>query len=139
MSASDRWVRCAMFKSRTVDRINLKIAVRRIGPAAVFERLWEKTRCRAVIRTRRHPDDKFALERAVFLAVLHRLFVRGSDRGGQSVARRRRRRETRSASPLSSHGVAVRGAAGKGAGRPHAVRPRVACRFGRRSRPCITI
>ena len=43
--------------------------------------MWEETGCRAVI------DDlagarghKFALERAVFLTVLHRLFVSGSDR-----------------------------------------------------------
>ena len=27
----------------------IKIAVRRIGPALVFERLWEETGCRAVI------------------------------------------------------------------------------------------
>ena len=58
-----------------------KIAVRRIGPALVFERLLEETGCRAVIGdlagARGH---KFALERAVFLTVLHRLFVSGSDR-----------------------------------------------------------
>src|SRR6516225_3870149 len=58
-----------------------KIAARRIGPALVFERLWEATGCRAVIsdlaEARAH---KFALERAVFLTVLHRLFVSGSDR-----------------------------------------------------------
>ena len=59
----------------------LVIAVRRIGPALVFERLWEETGCRAVITElagkRKHD---FALERAVFLTVLHRLFVSGSDR-----------------------------------------------------------
>ena len=59
----------------------IKIAVRRIGPALVFERLWEETGCLAVIEelaaTRKHG---FALERAVFLTVLHRLFVSGSDR-----------------------------------------------------------
>ena len=58
-----------------------KIAVRRIGPALVFERLWEETGCRAVISdlagARAH---KFAVERAVFLTVLHRPFVSGSDR-----------------------------------------------------------
>ena len=56
-------------------------AVHRIGPALVFERLWEETGCRAVISElagkRKHG---FALERAVFLTVLHRLFVSGSDR-----------------------------------------------------------
>jgi hypothetical protein len=58
-----------------------KIAVRRIGPALVFERLWEETDCRNVIAdlaTER--SHKFAVDRAVFLAVLHRLFVSGSDR-----------------------------------------------------------
>jgi Transposase DDE domain len=57
------------------------IATERIGPALVFERLWEESGCRAVIEelcgTRKHG---FALERAVFLTVLHRLFVSGSDR-----------------------------------------------------------
>ncbi len=47
----------------------------------MFERLWEETGCRAVITElagkRKHG---FALERAVFLTVLHRLFVSGSDR-----------------------------------------------------------
>jgi hypothetical protein len=54
--------------------------VRRIGPALVFERLWAETGCRAVIeelaRTRKHD---FALERAIFLTVLHRLMGGGSD------------------------------------------------------------
>jgi Transposase DDE domain len=54
--------------------------VRRIGPALVFERLWAETGCRAVIedvaRERKH---EFALERAIFLTVLHRLMGGGSD------------------------------------------------------------
>ena len=45
-----------------------KIAVHRIGPALVFERLWKETGCAAVIADlagkRGH---KFTLERAVFL------------------------------------------------------------------------
>jgi Integrase core domain len=53
-----------------------KIAVRRIGPALVFERLWEETGCRAVISdlagARAH---KFAVERAVFLTVLRHLGI----------------------------------------------------------------
>ena len=56
-------------------------AARRIGPALVFERLWEETGCREVVEnlagSRKHG---FALERAVFLTVLHRLFAGGSDR-----------------------------------------------------------
>ncbi len=56
-------------------------SARRIGPALVFERLWEETGCRKVVEdlagARKHD---FALERAVFLTVLHRLFAGGSDR-----------------------------------------------------------
>ena len=47
----------------------------------MFERLWEETGCRKVVEdlagARKHD---FALERAVFLTVLHRLFAGGSDR-----------------------------------------------------------
>jgi hypothetical protein len=76
-----RFAAKAMVLSAAADDAAIKIAVRRIGPALVFERLWEETGCRAVIAElagkRKHG---FALERAVFLTVLHRLFVSGSDR-----------------------------------------------------------
>jgi hypothetical protein len=75
-----RFAAKAMMLSTAADDAAIKIASR-IGPALVFERLWEETGCRAVIADlagkRGH---KFALERAVFLTVLHRLFVSGSDR-----------------------------------------------------------
>ena len=52
-----------------------------IGPALVFERLWRETGCQEVVRqllaTRHHHFD---VERAVFMTVLHRLMVSGSDR-----------------------------------------------------------
>ena len=72
-------------KAIVVDALNdgtaIRADVRRIGPALVFERLWEETGCRTVIEQlagqRKHG---FALERAVFLTVLHRLFASGSDR-----------------------------------------------------------
>src|SRR5271157_889568 len=115
-----RFAAKAMMLSAATDDAAIRIAVRRIGPALVFERLWEETGCGAVIAElagkRKHG---FALERAVFLTVLHRLFV--SRR--RSLARGLRRgRGARSASSLSGDGVAGRGAAGKGTGRPHAVR-----------------
>jgi transposase len=76
-----RFAAKAMMLGAVADDAAIKIAVRRIGPTLVFERLWEETGCRAVIGdlagARGH---KFALERAVFLTVLHRLFVSGSDR-----------------------------------------------------------
>jgi hypothetical protein len=54
---------------------------RRIGPALVFQRLWEQTGCQHVIRQllkgRRY---EFPVERGIFLTVLHRLFDPGSDR-----------------------------------------------------------
>jgi hypothetical protein len=76
-----RFTAKAMMLNAASDDAAIKIAVRRIGPARVFERLWEETGCRTVIAAlagqRKHG---FALERAVFLTVLHRLFVSGSDR-----------------------------------------------------------
>ena len=52
-----------------------------IGPALIFERLWRDTGCQAVVgellTTRHHHFD---VERAVFMTVLHRLMVSGSDR-----------------------------------------------------------
>jgi hypothetical protein len=57
------------------------ITTRRIGPALIFERLWQQTGCQHVIEQlldgRRFECD---VERAIFLTVLHRLFDPGSDR-----------------------------------------------------------
>jgi hypothetical protein len=76
-----RFAEKAMVLGALDDDAAVRIATRRIGPALVFERLWEETGCRAVIEqlagSRKHG---FARERAVFLTVLHRLFGGGSDR-----------------------------------------------------------
>src|SRR3954453_22938484 len=57
------------------------IPTRRIGPALIFQRLWQETRCQRVIEQlldgRRF---EFDVERSIFLTVLHRLFASGSDR-----------------------------------------------------------
>jgi transposase len=57
------------------------ITTRRIGPALIFQRLWQQTGCQRVIDQlldgRRF---EFDVERAIFLTVLHRLFASGSDR-----------------------------------------------------------
>jgi len=57
------------------------VTCRRIGAPLLFERLWQQSGCRAVLEGllagRRF---EFAVERAVFLTVLHRLMVSGSDR-----------------------------------------------------------
>ena len=121
-----RFAAKAMVLSAASDDAAIKIAVRRIGPALVFERLWEETGCRAVIAElagkRKHG---FALERAVFLTVLHRLFVSGSDRAAD---RWREDYAIAGVEGLDLHhlyrAMAWLGeeAAGEGAGRPHAVR-----------------
>jgi Transposase DDE domain len=57
------------------------LTCRRIGASLLFERLWQESGCRAVVedllRGRRF---EFPVERAIFLTVLHRLMVSGSDR-----------------------------------------------------------
>src|SRR5512144_84091 len=57
------------------------ITTQRIGPALIFQRLWQQTGCQRVIEElldgRRFECD---VERAIFLTVLHRLFDPGSDR-----------------------------------------------------------
>jgi hypothetical protein len=57
---------------------------RRIGPALLFERLWHEAGCRSVLMALAGQRQfAFAVERAVFLTVLHRLFVSGSDRAAE--------------------------------------------------------
>ena len=56
----------------------------RIGPALIFERLWQAcsidTVLTALLEGRRF---EFSVERAIFLTVLHRLFAPGSDRAAE--------------------------------------------------------
>jgi len=55
-----------------------------VGPALVFERLWEETGMReTLLRLLRSRRFEFPVERAIFLAALHRLFAPGSDRQGE--------------------------------------------------------
>ena len=85
--------RLVTLAAQSEDGSDAGVEVRRIGPALVFERLWRETGCRdavrAALRGRRH---RFDVERAVFLSVLHRIMVSGSDRSamawrrGQAVA-----------------------------------------------------
>jgi hypothetical protein len=61
------------------------LATRRIGPPLAFERLWRETGCRAVLEDlAAERGFGFALERACFLTVLHRLMVSGSDRAADA-------------------------------------------------------
>ncbi|HYI84577.1 MAG TPA: IS1634 family transposase [Acetobacteraceae bacterium] len=57
------------------------VLARRIGAPLLFGRLWEQTGCRAVIEALLAGRGfEFAVERAVFATVLHRIMVSGSDR-----------------------------------------------------------
>ena len=56
----------------------------KIGLPMVFERLWKETGIRSVVEGQlRGRKYRFSVERAVFLTVLHRLSVSGSDRAAE--------------------------------------------------------
>jgi transposase len=53
----------------------------KIGPTLIFERLWEESGIKSVILNHLAGREfEFPVERALFLTVLHRLLVSGSDR-----------------------------------------------------------
>lgn len=57
------------------------INTRRIGSVKIFERLWQETGCAAVVKELlRCRQFELPMERAIFMTVLHRLLVSGSDR-----------------------------------------------------------
>jgi hypothetical protein len=60
----------------------------KIGPPKVFGRLWEQTKIDKVIKELlKDRKYEFDVERAIFLTVLHRLVVSGSDRGAEQWCR----------------------------------------------------
>ena len=60
---------------------DVQATAKKIGPAIIFERIWQELGIGKIIK-RLLKDRKFEfdVERAIFLTVLHRLFVSGSDR-----------------------------------------------------------
>ena len=60
---------------------DVQATAKKIGPALIFERLWQELGISKILH-RIVGDRKFEfdVERAIFLTVLHRLFVSGSDR-----------------------------------------------------------
>jgi hypothetical protein len=67
----------SLLEADSTPRLNCK----RIGPPLLFERLWPDSGCSEVVQDLlRGRGFEFAVERAVFLTVLHRLMVSGSDR-----------------------------------------------------------
>jgi transposase len=60
---------------------DVSASAKKIGPALIFERLWAELGIKSVIKDLlSHRKFDFDVERAIFLTVLHRLFVSGSDR-----------------------------------------------------------
>jgi len=54
---------------------------KKIGPSLIFERLWKRTGIKdAIEKSLKGRNFGFNVERAIFLTVLHRLMVSGSDR-----------------------------------------------------------
>ena len=66
---------------RAIEEGDARFEVRRIGAPLLFGRLWEESGCRAAVSALvAGRGFGFDVERAVFVAVLHRLMVSGSDR-----------------------------------------------------------
>ncbi len=60
---------------------DVRAMAKKIGPAIIFERLWQELGIDKIIRRLvKGRKFEFDVERAIFLTVLHRLFVSGSDR-----------------------------------------------------------
>ena len=62
-------------------KTDVSASAKKIGPVLIFERLWEELAIKKVIQGLLSGRKfEFDVERALFLTVLHRLFVSGSDR-----------------------------------------------------------
>jgi transposase len=63
------------------DNPDVQAMAKKIGPAMIFERIWKELGIGKIIRDLlKDRKFEFDVERAIFLTVLHRLFVSGSDR-----------------------------------------------------------
>lgn len=63
-------------------RSQVHATTKTIGPALIFERLWQELGIGAIVSSLESSRKfGFSIERALFLTVMHRLFVSGSDRG----------------------------------------------------------
>ena len=63
------------------DRSKVSASAKKIGPALIFERLWKELGIGSIVSSLvASRKFGFSVERALFLTVLHRLFVSGSDR-----------------------------------------------------------
>jgi len=63
------------------EKSKVSANAKKIGPALIFERLWKELGIASIISSLVSSRKfSFSVERALFLTVLHRLFVSGSDR-----------------------------------------------------------
>jgi hypothetical protein len=63
------------------DNPDVRATTMKIGPAMIFERLWQEMGIGKIISSLlKDRRFEFDVERAIFLTVLHRLFVSGSER-----------------------------------------------------------
>lgn len=74
------------FSERTLlilsEKSKVSASAMNIGPALIFERLWKELGIGSIVSSLvTERKFGFSVERALFLTVLHRLFVSGSDRG----------------------------------------------------------
>ena len=61
--------------------------VQRVGPVIIFERLWNELRMPQILATLLNDRRfEFAIERVLFVTVLHRLISPGSDRAAEPVS-----------------------------------------------------
>jgi transposase len=64
------------------DKSKVSASAKKIGPALIFERLWKELGIGSILSSLASSRKfGFSVERALFLTVLHRLFMSGSDRG----------------------------------------------------------
>jgi hypothetical protein len=81
LASGARYAQQALLLSSLENGQLESVTRQRFGPVAIFERLWRETGCQAVLgRLLAKRGFVFGVERAVFLTVLHRLLVSGSDR-----------------------------------------------------------
>jgi transposase len=65
----------------TRGNADVRATSKKIGPTIIFERLWQELGIGKIIKSLlKDRKFEFDVERAIFLTVLHRLFVSGSDR-----------------------------------------------------------
>jgi transposase len=70
------------------EKSKVSASAMKIGPALIFERLWKELGTGSIVSSLvAERKFGFSVERALFLTVLHRLFISGSDRGCEKWCR----------------------------------------------------